>query len=262
MNNKILHRLGICFLIVVGVLSTIATGGGSNGSNPFDPPPEPDESTGGIWEGIQDGATVYAISTDDGLFRWIAWDSGEQGFGTASTELSTLSLSYMQVPSLGATLSDGSESATCSGTGEIEGRVDVAIDLSCTTSEGAEFVASTSLTYSQTYERSSGFSVIAGFYDDDTAVMTVDAGGRIFEQNPVTGCVINGQVSVLDPDVNVYEVALDYANCFGDSAELNGAAFTGLATLDDSSFPEELIIAATGDVGAVTVARSFRLPRN
>ena len=117
------------------------------------------------------------------------------------------------------------------------------------------------LAYSDLYDRDSGLATIAGNYDDFPLVLNVNGAGQIFEQDPASGCVVNGQVSIVDTHFNAYDVSITYSNCQGDFAILNGARFDGLGTLDNTVNPEEAIAGLVGNVGGVTFSVIFVLPR-
>ena len=80
MNLGLVQTAGLRTLIVVGSLSMMTTYGCS-GSGPemLGPPTPPDEPLGGLWVGTSDDREIFVFSTDGGGFRWIDWDSGEQG---------------------------------------------------------------------------------------------------------------------------------------------------------------------------------------
>jgi hypothetical protein len=109
--------------------------------------------------------------------------------------------------------------------------------------------------------RESRLGLISGDYDDSGLVFSVSPNGEIFEQDPVSGCVVNGQVSTLRRQFNIYDVSISYSNCTGDEVVLNGSTFTGLATLDDSVEPETAVIGLTGAVGEETYSLVLQLPR-
>ena len=52
-----------------------------------------------------------------------------------------------------------------------------------------------------------------------------------------------------------------FSSCLGNAAILNGATFTGLAILDNTVAPEQLVAGITGTVAGVTVSLVFSLPR-
>ena len=234
-------------------------GGGGGGSAP---PPPANQAIGGAWVGTDSsGLAIFALSTESGRVHWVAPDTGEQGFGTGSVNGTAVTINYTYVAPLGFTLADGSTSATCSATGTIQERQSLAVTVNCTTSLGGTFSNSASLTYDPLYDRDSSLSVIAGNYDDFGLVVNIDANGVIFEQDPFTGCVINGQVSIINSQFNAYDVSITYSNCVGNFAVLNGAIFTGLAILDNTVIPEQVIVALTGAVGGVTYSVVLTLPR-
>ncbi len=82
----------------------------------------------------------------------------------------------------------------------------------------------------------------------------ISADGVIFEQDPTFGCVINGNVSVINSDFNLYAFSFGYSNCTGQFGLLNGTKYSGLGTLEDIIPPEILAIAATGEVGGRLVS--------
>ena len=158
-------------------------------------------------------------------------------------------------------MADGSTFATCSATGTIQERQALAVITNCTTSSGGTFNNSASLTYNPLYNRDSSLSVIAGNYNDFGLVLNVNANGVIFEQDPVSGCVVNGQVSIINSQFNAYDISITYSNCVGNFAVLNAATFTGLGILDNTVTPEQAIVGLTGAVGGVTFSVVLILPR-
>ena len=128
------------------------------------------------------------------------------------------------------------------------------LTVNCTTTAGLQSQSSITLNYNAVYERDSSLSVIAGNYDDSGLVLNIDENGVMFEQDPVSGCVNNGQINVINPDFNAYDIQFGYSNCTGQSTNLNGTSFIGMATLDNTVVPEVLIIGATGNIDGVLVS--------
>jgi hypothetical protein len=86
-------------------------------------------------------------------------------------------------------------------------------------------------------------------------VTDIASDGIIFKQDPVTGCVTNGQVSIIGNGAfNLYDVEFGFSNCTGQAANLNGSSFVGIGTLDNTVTPELLAIFATGDVAGILVS--------
>ncbi len=131
----------------------------------------------------------------------------------------------------------------------------MSVTVNCTTTAGLQDqITVTPLDYVPIYERDSSLATIAGMYDDGFVVTNIAADGTIFAQDWFTGCVTNGQVSIINPNFNLYDFQFGYSNCTGQDAILNGSSFVGIGTLDNTSTPEVLIVAVTGDVAGTLVS--------
>ena len=99
------------------------------------------------------------------------------------------------------------------------------------TGETGEFT----LTYLPLYERGSSLSMVEGTWtsfdenDNPFGTYTIDANGDITGSD-VLGCVYTGTITIIDADVNVYEVMLTVSNC----GPLDGQ-YSGLGALDTSN---------------------------
>ncbi len=84
-------------------------------------------------------------------------------------------------------------------------------------------------------------------------VITIDSSGALSETDPdSSGCVLTGQISIINPTENVYSVVMAYSQCVnvlndlenavgnGNVAQLNGAQITGLANFDNTITPNQL----------------------
>ena len=77
--------------------------------------------------------------------------------------------------------------------------------------------------------------LVAEFAEGGGVLITVDSGGRIFFQSPITSCIGNGTLSVDgDAAANLYDVALTIAGCAAPYAALNNE-FTGLSTFEPTT---------------------------
>ena len=94
--------------------------------------------------------------------------------------------------------------------------------------------------FSSLYDKASSLATTAGNYTDGPDTLSIDGNGVIFEQDPTTGCVINGQVSLINTQYNAYSASITYSSCTGTFAAANGLTYTGLATLDQTVSPAEL----------------------
>ena len=201
------------------------------------------------------GLEIFALSSESGRLHWLATGSSQelpgngQGFGTISANGTILTINYRYVPPLFSRFAEGSLHFLCSATGDIQERQSLIVTTNCTTTidqPGTPFSTTASLTYDPLYERDSSLSVIAGNYDISRSIANINANGEIFVQDAGRGCVINGQVNIIDSQFNAYDVSVTYSNCVQDDAVLNGATFTGLAILDNTLPREQVIATLTG----------------
>jgi hypothetical protein len=229
------------------ILAACGGGGGGSGGSTVAPPPV-NQSVGGVWEGTDsDGDDIVGLVTEDGAFHFI--DPFGQGFGTASVSNGNeVSATYTYVADLGTTFSDGSTSASCTFTGTVVERQSLTVNSECTSTTGNTSQVSVTLAYNALYNRSANLATIEGLYDDLGDVLSIDSAGLLFEQDATDGCVLNGQVSVVDPAFNAYEVEFLVEGCNAGLQELNGTTWSGIATLDNTVSPEELIFGVVGDV--------------
>ena len=225
-------------------------------SHPPPPPPVINASPGGIWTGIDsDGDFVIALVTETGRFNFLD-DFGNQGSGTLSVSNGNdISGNFQLVTPLGITFPDGTTLADCALSGTVSERQTMTVTADCTTTAGLQDQITVALDYEAIYDRDSSLATIVGTYDDGSGIVTdIASDGTIFEQDPVSGCVTNGQVNIIDPAFNAYDVQFGFSNCTGQFAILNGTSFDGIATLDNTVTPEALIVAATGNVAGTLVS--------
>jgi hypothetical protein len=129
------------------------------------------------------------------------------------------------------------------------------------TDNGTSSSGTLNLTFDAGYDRASSLAMISGNYSDNGDIITVSSDGTVFEQDPNTGCVINGTVAVIDASYNAYRIQYSFSNCAGQAAVLNGLQFNGLGMLDNSQTPEHAIIGVTGQSGNTKLAIVFNLSR-
>ena len=93
------------------------------------------------------------------------------------------------------------------------------------------------------YNRPSDLATIAAVYSTfdisgDPSSFAIDATGAITGQSN-SGCVLNGQVSIIDAGFNAYDVSLDLSICGG----LNGM-YDGLGLTQDGNATDDIFIIA------------------
>ncbi len=183
----------------------------------------------GLWEGTVLGYDVI-VATHDG--RLVAYYDGGVIFdGTYTLNGSSISgamTSYEIVSSSSVAVSQATFSGTVTEQRSFAGQA--------TAADGT--VRPFSYTFMEEYNQPGSLSRVAGTWsDEDTwtgdltgypVTATIDSNGALTGQN-TRGCMLNGQVSVLDANINLYGVRMDVGNCPG----LNGR-YDGFATLLES----------------------------
>lgn len=215
---------------------------------------EQTQSIGGIWNGTDaSGRTVVAMADEAGEFHVIL-DDGTQYAGTASITGDAVSANINRLqrhsgaggPSDSA--SAGSEVATT-----LKGTVQQRQSMSITVAPAAgarSFPPETfSLQFNSSYNDPSSLAMIAGDYMDSLNgnMITVNGSGTLYWEDPGSGCLAEGAVSIINPSYDLYEVQFQYSACQGALADLNGTEFLGLGTLDTSLQPAQFVFGVTSD---------------
>lgn len=218
------------------VLASCGGGSGDGGTTPPPPPPPQPTDAGGIWEGtaVTGDLTldVVGIIAEDGEGRFVDENGTQYVIDTLGGNDGDVSLTFTAFAQVGFTFIDGSTIATGTLAGSIDG-----------TSFSAEYDLSTgesgtmTLGYDPLYERDSSLDKLTGLWDEEFGVMSFDTFGGFFMQDTF-GCVFEGQVSIIDPDFNVYSLAMSVSSC---GAGVDGQ-YSGLGILADLDTAEDLFI--------------------
>jgi len=226
-------------------------------------PPAPEASPGGVWQGTSSlGLGVVGLVSESGQFHFLRGD-GAQLVGRLTTSGNELSANFVGYVPFGEKFDDGSTTGVGSLSGNLDERSSITADINFTTSRGAASQSTIALSYDPIYERDSSLESIAGNYLDteSNVVINVNNDGELFSQDPRSHCITNGTVSVIDPAFNLYRVEYTFSNCKGHHQEvLNGTVAAGLATLDDTQFPEAMIMGV--EVAAAGYAFAGVFPRS
>ena len=153
----------------------------------------------------------------------------------------------------GFTLNDGSTFAALTisaGTVSEGNTLDFTVDAAGTTSTVSTF-------FDAIYNRGSDLATVAAVYTTfdifgDMSSFTIEANG-VITGNSVAGCVLNGQVTIIDAAFNAYDVALDVANCAG----LNGM-YDGLGLSDDDIVMDDTFAFAVFTAQTVIVGEAVK----
>jgi hypothetical protein len=270
-------------LSAVAALTLAACGGTGGGTANGTPTPVMNESVGGIWNtqytvtsGVNTGDVIQAEGIVSETGEYFAFSKNTTN-GCAGIALGSLSVNGANVSGTEnaaivrySTISgvntsciypDGTTSATGSVTGQIASRASLTLTATGTTSQGNALPSeTTTFSFSNLYLNASSLAAIAGNYNDGGLTMTVDANGAIFEQDP-NGCILSGQVSIINASYNAYSVHLTFANCTGADAILNGVTASGLVTLDTQVSPTVVVGGVSGTVNSQPFVEIFDLPR-
>jgi hypothetical protein len=206
-------------------------------------------SATGVWSGTDSvsGLSVTAFINSGGQATFIRGD-GAQFVGSAQVSGDTLAVTVDGYSDFPAAFSDGSTYGLGTLSGTVTTGSTITATLSFTTNDGTAIGGSWSLTFqSQSNSGSSTSAVSANYTDAVTgAVLSITSNGDMTEQNASNGCVLNGSISTGDTSQDIYEVAYSFGNCTGTYAVLNGVQFTGLASLNTSVSPAQLVMGVTG----------------
>jgi hypothetical protein len=241
----------VCSLLFM--LGAAGCGGGGYGGGSLVTTASP----GGIWAGTDSatGLQVRGIVDESGQFHFIRSDLA-QFVGTASTMGNSVTANFEGFTQVGTSFDDHSTHGTGSLTGTVAERSSLALSYQFTTDAGTASNGTLNLSYNSLYDVDSSLAAISGNYTDASSgnTVSVSGSGAITSQDPVTLCVVNGQVSIIDAMYNAYAVTYEYSNCTGTSAALNGVQFSGLATLNNGGNPVQAIIAVTGQAASTELA--------
>jgi len=235
---------------ILACLGLAACGGSSSGSTST-PLPTTNASPGGIWEGeiffdsTRTSVEVVGVVTESGEFRFITSD-GQQIWGNGSiTNVNQLALNFTWVLPLGFTTAGGATEGTGSLTGTVAEQSRIQAAFTSTSSVGELDSGTIDVFYDNLYERASSLDLLVGDWSAVTEILSIDASGAVFSQDPTTGCVLNGQFSIIDARYDVYRASLSFDNCATpETLILNGFTMTGLAVVADTTVANDTLIAA------------------
>ncbi|HEX4050584.1 MAG TPA: hypothetical protein VHY19_06895 [Steroidobacteraceae bacterium] len=254
------------FVIASAILSVPLIsncGGGSSSANTSAAPATntstPAQFEGGIWQGTfaQNGVTtqILALASPDGQFysenvnenndcATISTGTVTVTGSTVTGSLSSAIVEYSSSPDIqtGCVFTDNSTWASGALSGTLGENSSLSLTTQLTTADGTTLPSeSGALTFNSLYNESSSLSKIAGNWTGTTGdVATISSNGQVYAQEAASGCVVNGQYSVINASYNVYSLSATYGDCTGSASVLNGQTATGLVTLNDSVTPNEL----------------------
>ena len=184
-----------------------------DGGNDLSPPQIPDGSPGGIWLGTDsNGDAIFGVTTENGRFHFLDITTSFQGFGVLNVNDSKdVTASHQLLPALGFTFTDGSVVSECEANGTLNERKALNLTMFCTISQGSNDVTTVDYVFDSRYEIDSDLATFAGNWtiagNPGFDVVSIDADGVISGQDGNgTNRVYSGQVAIIDPELNAYDV--------------------------------------------------------
>jgi len=257
-----IHGRAIGLVTTFGLLLSGCGGGGDGGG-----PSVTNAAVGGVWSGItnvsgQGTFEMLGLVAENGTAFFLQED-GVMYWGTVRSSGTNITSTITGAGLLGMPLWDGSASGSGSITGTVTPRVSVSASSAFTTSNGGKTTSTISLDYEAIYDNDSSLALISGNYADAlglySGVLNIASNGTLFLQDPASGCVVNGQVSIIDAAYNAYSIRFSYSSCTGLDSVLNGVTFTGLAAYDAAG--GQVIALVQGSVGGIPFPNAFVFDR-
>jgi hypothetical protein len=266
------HRLSALALIsFLGLLATGCGGGGGDDGDDGFPRDDgfqiPNAAVGGWWLGttvIADQGTyeLIGIVAENGRAYFLQED-GIMYWGTVRSSGNQVTGTFSGAGIMGTEFWDGALSGTGSLSGTVQARALLSGTSVFTTTLNNSSNSAFSLGYQQIYDDDSSLELIAGNYVDVlglyAGVLNIASNGDVFLQDPISGCVVNGRIAIINSAYNAYDVRLTYSSCTGTEAVMNGATFTGLGSYDDGY--GQLIALVQGTVSGSPYPNAFVFER-
>ena len=240
-----------------------APGGPPPGGAPPGGPPTINQSPGGIWGGLTDsGENATFWVAEDGRLWSVTPVSVTTGptFGAGALDVTNgdaVSGAYEAKGVLPDPVSPFPGVLTCQMAGTVTERSVMSVDLGCADASGPVWEESATLFYQTDYDRDSSLSTIAGNYTlgfaalAATNTLNIAGDGTVFgmyDNGP--SCTVNGQVSLIDPAYNLYDIQWTFSSCVSPFPSFEGSQFSGIATMTSLGPPAgSFYLLMTGNVG-------------
>lgn len=237
------------WLVMFASAVALVTGcGGGGGGSSFQPG---DASPTGIWEGVLtfdggDSVEVLGLIAETGEALFMTDDGQMIWASAASIEGNQFTADYQWALPLGYITPEGAFGGTGSIICTFAERVSIDCDFTSRSTAGEEFNGTMGASYDDLYDEDSSYAVVAGDWldvDTGTELLQIDAAGRMFSQEPATGCVLSGTIVPINPAYNAYRVSLTVDGCTDpDLAPLNGTRFNGMGAVGDDLRPMDTLV--------------------
>lgn len=239
-------------VIYISASLLVARGGGSSSTSNL-PPPDPPQSVSGIWNGTATSSAFGTSSDVVGLISeskeaFFITSQGGQDHGTVAVSGSKVTGSLHAIAPTGQFFPDGSSATTISVTGTVHTKSTLSGSFS-----GGGDTGTFSLTYNSLYDRPSSVALVTGTWlTSDGILISVDQFGQ-FNGSDTSGCVLSGQVSIINSSFNAYKVNLTVTNC-----GLVDGDYDGLAALADNLAANDTLEVGVSNASISIVAEFTR----
>ncbi len=218
---------------------------------PPPPPPPIEQSVSGVWNGQTDG---FISTTDD--IRCVVSETLEvacrltdpvtdEVIGAAQATIQVTNIDQVSgtgtlYAAPGFLLNDGSVVAALTiAAGTVSQRNSLVLDI-----DAAGAVTRVSTTYDVIYERASDLAIIEAVYTTfdilgDPSSFAIDAAGVISGQSNA-GCMLAGQVTIIDAAFNAYDVSVDVTNIA--ACAVGDGTYDGLGLTQDMNATDDVFL--------------------
>jgi hypothetical protein len=241
--------MAVRWLAVLAVALCAGCGGSGGGSSPASTPAPANtpavtqQSAGGMWFALPNPGTSSPVAslmiaeTGDLKITMPATTTSGPAFGHGAVTVvgnsvqgsfETRAIASGPIGSAGATL-------RCTVSGTVATRVSLQLTSDCTDGAGVTTTTAMNLLYDSRYEADSSLADIAGNYtfsvSSATNSLNINGDGTLFGMY-ANGprCTLNGTVSIIDPNFNLYRFEVRFSNCTFLAQQYEGVTMTGLAT--------------------------------
>jgi hypothetical protein len=231
-------------VLVVALSAGCGGGGGGGAAAPaaVNPPAPAEQSAGGMWfsvAGTSSGMSLMIAETGD--LRVVMPPSGSSGpafgFGAVTVAGNRVEGSLKTraiTPSPG---SPAGPELDCTVTGTVSTRASMQLTTVCVDKAGTSTTTAISMMYDPRYDADSSLPDIAGNYtlappaSSSTNTLNINGDGTVFGlYNNGPRCTLNGTVSIINGDFNLYRFEALFSNCTVLASTYEGASMAGFAT--------------------------------
>jgi hypothetical protein len=225
--------------LLTGCHSSGGDGGSSSSASPTSVPVPTQQSAGGMWASSTPNSPMSLMIAETGDLRVAVPPTGTSGpaFGYGAVvvignrvegSFETRAITPSPTAPPGAELD-------CTVSGTVSTRISMQLTNVCVDSAGATTTTSLSFFYDPRYETDSSLAAIAGNYtlsvNSATNTLNINGDGTLFAMyNNGPRCTLNGTVSLIHSDFNLYRVEVQFSGCTGFVTQYEGATMTGFAT--------------------------------